>query len=83
MGKIPFLVGKATDCINLLAITVNSGQVLSKDEASALFALSQQTAKLRNALIQYELKQGASGKEVAKRYGLSQARVSQIKDLVL
>jgi hypothetical protein len=82
-NNVSYLIGSAVASVTIVASLVKEGKLLTQDEADQLHALLQQTIRLRNTMIQYELKAGIPGKEVAKRYGLTAARITQIKDMVL
>lgn len=58
---------------------VEKGEQLSPESLSTLLVLVDQTQLLRNKMVQLDLVNGMPGKEVAVKYNLSPARVSQIK----
>ena len=57
MSHISNLIGGAVGCVVQVSALVNAGQTLSNAETDQLHALLQQTTRLRNSLIQYELRQ--------------------------
>lgn len=62
---------------------VQNGEQLSVESVNELLLLMDQTQVLRNQMVQLDLARGIPGKEVAVKYNLSEARVSQIKRLVM
>jgi hypothetical protein len=58
---------------------IASGYLLTNGEAQMLNDMANQITNLRNSMVQYELTHGVSGKDVARKYSLSEARISQIK----
>lgn len=58
---------------------VDAGTPLCLGEISALETLTEQIQVLRNQMVQRDLLAGMQGKDVAVKYNLSPARVSQIK----
>lgn len=54
-------------------------KLLTDEEALGLTVVIEEIVNLRNSMILFDLAGGMSGKAVAKRYHLTEARISQIK----
>jgi DNA-directed RNA polymerase specialized sigma subunit len=74
-------IQNATNEINSMIDRLNEGELLSYEEAQMLISLKDSVNELRNSAIRYDYKMLLSGKELAKKYNLSEARISQILNM--
>jgi hypothetical protein len=74
-----YLIQDAICLVDKAKKLVESGERLCEGEVKALEVLMGQTQVLRNQMVLHDLLAGQSGKDVAVKYNLSAARVSQIK----
>jgi DNA-directed RNA polymerase specialized sigma subunit len=78
MDNFSKYIQNATDDVNSMIDRLNEGELLSYDDAQMLTLLKNAVVELRNKTIHYDYKMRLSGKDLAKKYNLSEARISQI-----
>lgn len=77
--KLTQRIKEAQAVVDELNRDVKNGTLLTLEECAQLLELIKQTRCLRDLMVVHALAAGTSAKDVALKFGLSTARISQIK----